>query len=1257
MKRVAFFLFFLGIIVPLSLWGKPNLFQKKFNPLYISEDEFNSGQIYAKLKGDAHLRLTESFFWFIGRALDNECYADPPGMFCNYGFLARMMDPGQERIEGRTYPVAGPMRTDNYEPCRWESTGVGSNCEGRDVDSVNYWYVLPDSGDLHGSVTGADYWIFPNGWWEAEYGNSGNTNSPYYDPAYASYVNNGGDTDGNGRGCVDGDSEDDKRCYIVYGQDDNDETDTYCDGPNCQWCKSESEVYGGGPWHGDYCYPGDDQAVYLDWWHLDWCNLSGGYPEPNGTVDCHDLNHPWRIGRTIPHDYYYNGYTFDNAVIRSYPDPYPHVQPDSRDFDGKIKTWDGTDLVEFGFCMNDTSNCQRDIDGDGDYDEQGESDIPPNSILLTLAIPHVYLEIGVHDTTLSTEHTGRVQMDWLRVYSALGFYLWDDTSDTDTDCDTDGDNNACDDGMNDPDALDLRLSVYYVQFVNFDSDVNGSLSSIVGAILDALQGTIEKTVQSSLDSSIKKALGDIFPMDLSNMLGNPWRFGRALFNVGIYGGTDFNNDGTYDFDIQNPPGYDESITWAASDEIDGKHADPKRIWYDYDSSDPSASTGWWLSDSLNKVADMSMDMAVEPILFNADCSWDDDLQAPEATDFYGVCTLYNPDGSVDEDQQFDMNNQPADSSNPPPHGTTDYFGPPILDKACTPPSDVHLDTSYFTDPIYLNYSGDSTDNTVGDWDTITYDRNHDGTIESDEDNQKYDVNLEINENFFTQFLYVAYASGSLCFTIAPYDTETSSPTPYKNFLKISNWIPFFPILSSIAKENSYIQIKVIPDSIPLARVGTGSYDNSEGSVDYDESTGNRGSGTFDILMYLPALDFQFWFQDKNGVWKRLITLRWNLLAGFDVEFFHGCHPLDHPVGDEPFNCTDPTAPGYIPGYFSFYGELQPPDLLSYYGITPVEVVESQIDVNTDKLHNMISNLLGLLMSAYVQFRIDTRLGGLFMGTSFDVHYIGPDGFDSNGRGHYWGVYLSIYGKLDLGSLAGGILGAPSTSVFPETYILSPTGDQVFNSQSLDSTESRNLGIVNGRDITISYGAESSVDPEYVWYTYRIDKGLWHPPVRKKDVTFENLPDGKHEVEVAALNYVGKDAFMDVDPARISFIVDTTPPILRLDYDDSREVLNFHAMDNVSSTSNIRYSWSIDGGKFTPWVKQDSIVLDYLEKGTHRVVVKAEDEAGNVTEQGMILTVNGNDKSFGCSNAPLPDILFILLTLLLSFSAFKIGERR
>jgi len=1229
LKSIILFLWLLFSSVPVkNLSARVNDFQKRFNPLYISEDDFSKGSIYAKLKGDGHIRLTESFFWFIGRMLDNECYANPPGMFCNYGLMGKLLDPGVD-VDNDT---AGPLRTDGYEPCVHKAWYGG--CDYADVDSANYWYVNKD----HGSVSGAYYWIYPNGWWEAEYGNSGNTNSPYYDPAYADYVDRGGDTDGNGKGCQDDSGEDDKRCYLFFGERDG--SGVHCNGPDCMYCNSPDESYGGDPWDGNYCYPGDDQAAYIDWWHLDWCNLPNGYPEPNGTVDCHDLDHPWRLGRVIPHDYYYNGYDYSSQNIQPYPEPYPHNEPTSRDFSNAIKTWDGTDIIEFGFCTNDTSNCKRDIDGDGDYDEQGESDIPPNSILLTLGLPHVYLELGIHDTTLGTEHTGRVQMDWLKVYAALGFYLWDDTSDTDTDCDTDGDNNACDDGMNDPDALDLKVSVYYVDFINFTSDVNGSLGSVVKSILDSLSGTIASSIQSTLNDSIKKGLAGTFPMDLSNLFGNPWKFGRALFNVGIYGGTDFGNDGTYDFDIQNQPGNNDSVVVTTTH-------------YDYNENDPSQSTGWWLTDNaLHKVADASLDMAVEPILFNSDCSWDDDLENPEPTDFYGVCTLYNPDGSVDEDQQFDMNNTPADSSNPPEHGTTDYFGPPVIEKACTPPEKVHLDTSLFTDPVYLNYSGDSTDNTIGDWDTITYDRNHDGTIEDDENNQRYDMNLEINENFFTQFLYVAYASGALCFDLEPYDEETSSPTPYRDLLKVSNWIPIFPILSSIAKKDSYLKIRVIPESIPYAKVGMGNYDNSEGSVDYDETTGNRGSGTFDLVTYLPALDFQFWFEDQNGVWKRLITLRWNLLAAFDIEFFHGCHPLDHGVGGQPLNCDDPTAPEYVPGYFSIYGEIQPPQLLQDLGISPVEVVESEIDVDTDKLHNMVSNLLGLLMSAYIQFRFDTRLGGIFMGTSFDVHYIGPDGFDSNGRGHYFGIYLSLYGKLDLGGL--GLGGAPAVERIPDTYILMPDGEENFESMSIDNSMAKSLGITKGR-VVFDLGAVSNSDN--VWYTYRIDHGLWHPPVKSGRVEFDNLPDGRHIFEASAISYTGKYGYFDADPAKVEFIVDRTPPQVKLNYDENNEILYFSGYDNIADEKSLLYSWSIDNGEFSPWVHQNFVKLSYLDNGIHSVVVRVKDEAGNVSSVKTVLSVKGTGETgAGCSDLPVQDFGFIILITIAGFAFIFLRER-
>ena len=128
--------------------------------------------------------------------------------------------------------------------------------------------------------------------------------------------------------------------------------------------------------------------------------------------------------------------------------------------------------------------------------------------------------------------------------------------------------------------------------------------------------------------------------------------------------------------------------------------------------------------------------------------------------------------------------------------------------------------------------------------------------------------------------------------------------------------------------------------------------------------------------------------------------------------------------------------------------------------------------------------------------------------------------------------------------------------------------------------------------------------------------------------------------------------MDTDPAKITFIVDRTPPVLQLKYDKSQGEVLFNAEDNITSQKQIKFSWSIDDGKFTPWVSERRLDVSYLKKGLHKVIVRAEDEAGNSIEKGIVVETSGN-KSFGCSNIPVNDFSIMLFLFLISFVGVRI----
>ncbi len=1195
-KKVAILfsiLFFSVSLYSSYPWMNPYpLKGRHFKDLSIDLNEFNSGSKYANLNGAFIMVVGENFFHRIGQILDNQCWNGSPGNFCDYNFLQPLLDPGLNvDSNGNSLHTAGGLRTVPYEPRNHRNSAClndvpsGATCNGdRDIypngDSKCFWWVNNNAIDL--SSLGY-MWIYPNGMWEEHY--SMNAGTP---PSSAYSINNGSD---------------DTSCNSVGVSDPKD-----CSIANCEYCSSPQESNGVADKAGHYCYPGDDQAVYVDYTHL--------YYDPNATYS--KFRDAW--GTLIPN---HKGYTFPYHYY--YPNPSPYT-------DGS--TWDGGKISQIGFCPSGSGGC-------GSY--------PENSFTLQITVPNVYVEIGVH--AAGAEQVGRAEMSSLAADAYIKLFFWDDTSDTSPvpGCDTDGDNNQCNDNINDPDALDADVDVVDVSFSGFDVDTNGNISGVVDTIAKWLKGQIENMIKGSLSKAIKSALASAFPLDMNNLLGNPWNTGTGLLDVGIYPGVD-NGSGERVALVKCSDGSTSLKTVNNSYTSDGR-------W-----TAPFTGCGFVMPAAI----------AVEPILFNSDCSRDPDLANPEPTDFFGICTLHNADGSIDEDQQFDMNNGEG----------ADYFGPPLIYKANTPPDKVtppKLDTL-----LPLNVVG-SNRNSWGEMDVALYDANHNGLPDDgscsdatfvdanndgvDDNNPNcmlYSVGLHIHYNFIRQALYSMYASGLLDFSVSatsPIGSSGQSLGIANSFLKpllnVNTFKSFIPVLGSIAKDNSYVSIRVVPRGTPTALTGYFNYDNSPGSV------GAKGTGTYDVATFTPV-DIEFWFEDKNGVYRRIMTLRWNILAGFDIEFYKGCHPDDPLAGTA--RCTDPSNPAYIPGYLMIYSEINNPKLAYSLGITTVQVVESEIDVNTNILKNQFSNLIPMILSTYLQSRIEMRVPRIVLGDTlaqgltFSIPYIGPEGPSVTGltKGDYLGIYIDILGNVNLFDLMGtlSLTGAPtSKSIYPETYLRTPGIPPGSTYAYLSAADFKSLGFTRNH-VVFRYGGRSDVlPPDQLFYTYRIDGGMWHPPTKKTSVEFNFLPDGKHTFEVAAIHHIGPYQFIDPSPAKIDFVVDTMPPDIsfingtRFTSDDD---ILLSVNDFASGSDSVEVSWSIDGGKFTEWSEARLIPLAGLKDGTHRIVVRAKDPAGNVSEKGLVFEIKNKSGIFGCSNmsSPFGSIIFIIL-LLISFVGAKV----
>ncbi len=849
---------------------------------------------------------------------------------------------------------------------------------------------------------------------------------------------------------------------------------------------------------------------------------------------------------------YHSGYTFpgprqsNGRSCYNYPKPSPCHN-----------VWDGADITKFGFCTG-PGNC---------------GDFPADSIVFRISIPDVYAELGIDAGDTIGRGGGFVEWYYFDIVASMKFFFFDNSND----------------GIYNPDALDVDINVTDVILSNLKDakfDLNIDPGSLTDDLLNLLKPILESKFQNILNNSLKSALAGALPIDMNNLLGDPWKIGKGLVDVGLYG--------------QNPDVVDSSYSSSTQyHEVNGTY-DSNGLWK------PSTYT--------NCAMDIRLNAAAEPILFNADCSRDIDLNNPEPTDFFGICALYNHNDGVDEDQQFDDDSGPTD------------FGPPLIDKSDVPPPNV---TPPSLGSLTLIKYGV---NTWGGFRTVMYDANHNGIKDDGSSNVfNYDMALSIHENFLKQVLYAAFAAGIVEFEMTPYD-ENGKETPFKDFLKVDVWKNLIPVLGRLAKDNSYVEIKMVPRATPTAAVGVGTYNNSSGP-------GQGMTGKFDVAFYFPALDFEFWFTDKYNVKKRIMTLRWNLTAGFDLEFHKGCSPLDPYYGQPECDPNYDYLPDYVPGYIMLYGEINSPSLISY-GVTPIEVVSSEIDVNTSLLKDQFSNLIPVLMSSYVQFYVETRFR--LAGLTFDLHYSGPDGPDNK----WFSLYITLLGNVNIFQFLGNLSlsGASPADLHPDTTIEVPgaQGDEVFLPASYVSKF-----VTNKDELIFKYnGSSKLVDPDNLLYTYRLDGGLWHPPVKTKEVSvnLKGLLDGKHTLEVAAIQSYAGYTWMDYTPAKVEFIVDRTPPEISFLNPETVFSNGDSIVVGTEDMSDVTISWKIDNGDFSPWTTSRIIPLDGLKSGTHRLIVRARDEAGNVSEKGLVFEIRS--EGFGCTSGnPAGYIVIILLTFL------------
>ena len=345
--------------------------------------------------------------------------------------------------------------------------------------------------------------------------------------------------------------------------------------------------------------------------------------------------------------------------------------------------------------------------------------------------------------------------------------------------------------------------------------------------------------------------------------------------------------------------------------------------------------------------------------------------------------------------------------------------------------------------------------------------------------------------------------------------------------------------------------------------------------------------------------------------------------------------------------------------------------------------------------NALSNLLGLILNADLSgwAEVGLDLGALtglpiaidspYFGPSYVTNGTGSDNFnlsdvDHNGFGDYLeagiGLYLGVteatlakfllsqidplisgeghstlsdmLGSLGSGGGAGG-LGLGPAATTKHAYI--PADG--FPPETILEKPSK-IGVQTVFKVT-AYDPDSQNEP--ILFSYRLDGGLWTPYLPLKEIKLNGLWEGKHILEVKAMDMEGH---REGTPVRYEFVVDTQAPqvhVIGKTLTDDSPAFFVEAHDYITPDEKIRISYSVDGSKWTPFTYDKQIELSGLSAGKHVLAVKAVDEAGNVAQvvQNFVVEEGG----FGCTMTSGSGSLANFLILLILPALFLVAIRR
>ncbi len=215
-------------------------------------------------------------------------------------------------------------------------------------------------------------------------------------------------------------------------------------------------------------------------------------------------------------------------------------------------------------------------------------------------------------------------------------------------------------------------------------------------------------------------------------------------------------------------------------------------------------------------------------------------------------------------------------------------------------------------------------------------------------------------------------------------------------------------------------------------------------------------------------------------------------------------------------------------------------------------------------------------------------------------------------------YLGIFASLGLAAQPKIMASETSASLLEKKVTVEGV--------HLGTVRTDNLPVVR---IAASSNLDNGASP--VEYSYRVDKGPWHPYTRDRviEVRDEILRlQGKHTVFIRS-KVVGAPITTDPTPAEVEVTIDPEAPVVQLGKRIHEGKVMLRVKDLVSDEDHAMVRVKLDKGEFGDW--KPASTVHTIEVGeAEGVTVEARDEEGNVASASQAL-IRGRETatSAGC----------------------------